>query len=165
MGTGSQIIYQWQTKKGTGLWEDMDGNDGSILQYIPGNDDNGRMFRLKISNNCAYTVTASANLTVNPNPQPDLGSDIHFCETSSVTLGVPATFQTYSWSNGASGNEITVSESMTVALTVTDDKGCAGFDDVVLTADPLIPDFNLGEDVRVCMGETVNLVAPALFDS
>jgi len=83
LGTGSQIVYQWETKLSGEQWLNIDGEDQSLLSFIPGIEDNDRSFRLKISNNCAYTVTASASLIVNANPQPEV-------EVPALTHAVPA---------------------------------------------------------------------------
>ena len=80
-------------------------------------------------NDCVASDTLQ--LTVNPNPTPDLGHDTTFCEGSPYTLS-SGMFASYSWSSGETSMDISVSNSDTYCLTVTSTEGCEGTDCVAL---------------------------------
>jgi hypothetical protein len=63
---------------------------------------------------------------VNPLPTPTIYANgpTTFCQGDSVNLST-GTFVSYSWSNGSTSNNITVSNSGTYAVTVTDNNGCS----------------------------------------
>ena len=165
LGNGSQIVYQWETKTPNGLWEVLEGEILSTLIYIPITEDDGRLFRLKISNNCAYTVTASANLTVNAKPQPDLGPDISICEGSSYDFQASESYASYLWSTGYELSTLTVNESGSYTLLVSNNNSCEGSDTVYLNVDPALPEFDLGENIKLCSGETANIGVSLTFDN
>ena len=165
LGTGTNIVYQWESKIGTGLWTEIEGENASVLAIVPGIEDDGRSYRLKISNSCAYTVTASATVTVHPNPEPDLGDDIHICSGTSAVLGTSESYTSYVWNTAEETSEIHVEETGTYSVTVSSADGCTGSDEITVTVDPQLPEVNLGEDIVVCQGETVNLSVPDGYDS
>lgn len=91
------------------------------------------------------------NVTVNPSPVVDLGSDIDLCDGESVTLDAGSGFFDYLWSNGSANQTINVSQQGTYTVTVTDLLGCSAFDEINITVNPL-PVVNLGPDFNLCPG-------------
>nr|MBP8967600.1 hypothetical protein [Paludibacteraceae bacterium] len=81
--------------------------------------------------------TAILNLTIEPQPAPNLGPDLTLCENQYVTLDAGYNPQwSYLWSTGDTTPTITVSTSGTYYVNVTSPNGCLGFDEVVITFMP-----------------------------
>jgi len=81
--------------------------------------------------------TATINITIEPQPSPNLGPDRTVCENQTVVLDAGFNPQwTYLWSTGATTSSIAVSNSGTYGVTVTSPNGCTGSDTVVLSILP-----------------------------
>jgi len=81
--------------------------------------------------------TATVNITIEPQPSPNLGPDRTVCENQTVILDAGFNPQwTYLWSTGATTSSIAVSNSGTYGVTVTSPNGCTGSDTVVLSILP-----------------------------
>lgn len=103
---------------------------------------------------CAFSDTVVVTVS---DPQVDLGDDISLCTGESAVLDASWPNATYAWSTGAISSSITVSTSDTYSVVVSLD-GCSVTDDVlvnVLSATSL----DLGADVDLCEGESVELIA------
>lgn len=59
-------------------------------------------------------------------PSPTISGDLSICEGESTDLVVNGSYQTYEWSDGTDNFELTVDETDTYSVTVTDDDGCEG---------------------------------------
>lgn len=99
-------------------------------------------------------------VTIVPNPTPTISSSegLVLCEGSSGTLlTLDQTFQSQIWSTGATSSSITVTNSGTYGVTVTDNNGCTGNGFITIVRQ----DFNLETlgASAVCLGSTVTLVA------
>ena len=87
----------------------------------------------------------------------NLGEDITLCENQTAELSAGITGATYSWSNGASSEVVSVSAPGQYAVTVTT-PGCgAGSDTVNVSLSTL--SLDAGEDQAVCTGTPVDLQA------
>jgi gliding motility-associated-like protein len=87
----------------------------------------------------------------------NLGEDITLCENQTVELSAGITGATYSWSNGAVTDAISVSAPGQYAVAVTT-PGCgAGSDTVNVSLSTL--SLDAGEDQAVCTGTPVDLQA------
>lgn len=62
----------------------------------------------------------------------DLGPDITKCRNETVLLDA-GEFESYLWSNGATGRTIMVSEAGTYQVTVADGNGCASHDEITVS--------------------------------
>jgi hypothetical protein len=97
-------------------------------------------------------------------PEIDLGDDISACEGVPALLDAGDGYATYIWSNGQSGQSITVSQAGTYWVEVTNDFGCSARDTVEFSINPL-PVISLGEDQNLCEGTSVMLSAGIGFAS
>ena len=59
-------------------------------------------------------------------PEPEITGDFAICEGETTDLVVDGIYVTYEWSNSETDFEITVDETDTYTVTVTDDNGCEG---------------------------------------
>ncbi len=100
--------------------------------------------------------TATKNIVVDPLPAINLNDTI-YCGTTLV-LGAGNPGSTYLWSTGATTQTIVLTSNDTVDVTVTTSHNCISSDTAIATFFPA-PTIDLGEDVDVCQGSSVQLVA------
>ncbi len=92
-----------------------------------------------------------------------LGNDTTLCQFNCVTLTAPfAEGNTYLWSNDSTTQSITICPEVTTSYWVqlTTIGGCIASDTLVVNVLPA-PEFDLGNDVFACIGDTLTLIAPA----
>ncbi|MBL7785320.1 MAG: gliding motility-associated C-terminal domain-containing protein [Chitinophagales bacterium] len=125
--------------------------------YTWSTGDNTAQLSVPNGNNGVYTVTvsaatcstqASANVQFITTTNVDLGSDQQICYNNSATLDAGVA-DSYTWSTGATTPQISVTQSGTYTVTVSN-SACTATDDVVVTVVPATPiDFNVS-DPNVC---------------
>lgn len=107
---------------------------------------------LSVEDTCGGINTECKNISVCPSVIPvSLGSDVTAC--GSTVLNLPG-FSTYTWSNGASTPQVTIANSGSYSVVVTDANGCSGTDTVNVTINPL-PPVSLGNDIVQCGGPVI----------
>lgn len=90
---------------------------------------------------CTDTIDIEIDQVSNP-PQPQLTASgpLEFCAGGSVTLSGPEGYAGYTWNSGSVGRDITIYESGTFVLSVTDFIGCSSSSNslqVVVNPDPV----------------------------
>nr|WP_294858143.1 gliding motility-associated C-terminal domain-containing protein [uncultured Fluviicola sp.] len=106
------------------------------------------------ANGCAANSTIQ--VTVNPNPPINAGTDQAVCIGGAVVLSGSGV-QSYTWNNGVSnGVSFTPASTQTYTVTGIDANGCQGSDQVVVTVNPL-PAVDAGAVQTVCQGTSVTL--------
>ena len=135
--------YSWST-----------GQSGSTITVIP-------------SETTEYTVTVDVNgcmdtddvmITVFDAPTVDAGPDEEICFGDDITLIAFGSGGSYEWSNGQTGDEITVSPTSATTYTVTlTDNGCEATDEVEV--DVITVQASAGPNQFLCEGESVTLTA------
>jgi len=136
-------------------------------QYTWSTGQNGPNISVSPSSTTTYTVTVTINgcsdsddveVIVEPAPTVDAGPSVTICPGESVTLTATGSGGTYQWSNGGSGDEITVSPNVTTTYTVTlTDNGCQATDQVEVEVTNV--NANVSSDQTICEGESVQLTA------
>lgn len=145
---------------------------GVSYTYSWSNNVSGASQSVTPAANTTYTITVTDNngcsdtddvaVSVNALPVASAGADDAICEGASAQLtgsGQSGTAPyTYSWSNGVSGANQTVTPATTTTytLTVTDVNSCAGTDNVTITVNQK-PTADAGTDVAVCNGASATL--------
>ncbi len=138
-------------------------NTGATTQSITVS--NSGIFSVSVTNANGCTGTSSPiQVTVNTPPTATITpiGPTTFCEGGSVQL-IASTGGSYSWSNGATTQSITVSTGGNYAVTVTDASGCSTLSaPVTVTVNPL-PNATItaGGPTNICAGSTVTLTASA----
>ncbi len=128
-------------------------------------NDDGDLFRCRVSNECESGIHSNdATLTVLPLPSVSLGADVHVCTGESTILDPGSGYHAYSWNTGPSSRTIEVSQAGTYTVTVSDENGCENSDDIQVFLDPNIDPIDLGEDVDICLGESVVLYPGSDYD-
>ena len=117
-------------------------------------------------NGCVGT-SSDVTVIVNqlPNPTITANGDLDFCDGGEVTLSTQD-FVTYQWSTGAISQNITVDQSGTYTVTVTDSTGCAAASavaDVTAYSNPT-PTISITGPQQFCFGDSVVLTATAGYN-
>jgi gliding motility-associated-like protein len=102
--------------------------------------------------------TAQIKIVVKDLPVVNLGNDTTICATAFVDLDAKNPGLNYAWNTGASSQKIKVTETGTYSVTVTDEIGCLGSDEIQITVNPM-PVVNLGKDTAFCKGASHTLKA------
>ncbi len=87
----------------------------------------------------------------------DLGADLVICPEETVELKPSGYYAGYLWSDGSTGSAISVSDSGVYSLTVFDEFGCQGRDDVRVDVSPLIDAEIIASETELCKGDTLRL--------
>lgn len=114
------------------------------------------------SSGCVGT-SADVIVSVNPLPDPTIVADdtLDFCLGGTVNLSTLLEYESYSWSTGAISQSITVTESGTYIVTVTDSLGCAAASaqaDVTVYQPPVVTVTTTGP-TQFCFGDSVLLTS------
>lgn len=115
------------------------------------------------NNGCTGT-SSDVTVIVNQPPTPVIMADdtVNFCLGGEVTLST-GDYVSYQWSTGAIAQSITVDESGTYTVTVTDSAGCAAASDSidVTVYDPPSPIYiSITGPQQFCFGDSTVLTAP-----
>ncbi|MBK7886722.1 MAG: PKD domain-containing protein [Bacteroidetes bacterium] len=107
---------------------------------------------LTVTDTCGGQHTKCESISVCPALLPvSLGSDVTAC--ASTVISLPG-YSTYTWSNGATTAQITVTTGGDYSVVVTDAAGCSGTDTISVTINPL-PVVGLGNDISQCGGSAL----------
>jgi PKD repeat protein len=118
------------------------------------------------SNGCVGS-SDTASVTILPLPKPKLVAkgSTSICPASTLQIDAPSGFSSYLWSNGATTQSITVSDSGRYSVIVTNSNGCIGNSDTITVKvlPPPSPKLSANGSTSLCAGTTVQLSAPAGF--
>ena len=142
-GSGNASTYSW---------------DNGVVNNVP----------FVVNSTTTYTVTATdingcantdqVTVTAISSPQVDAGQAQSICIGSSVTLNATGA-STLNWNNGVTnGVAFNPTVSQYYSVSSTNSNGCTGTDSVLVIVNPL-PNVNAGQDVNVCTGFSVTLLA------
>lgn len=131
------------------LWSN-DANSSSITVTEGGN------YSVIVTNSEGCTAMDEVTVVENSNPSPTIEGNLEICEGETTTLSVAQTFNDYDWSSGETGSEITVSESDTYTVIVTDSNGCTGTAEVTVAVNDL-PQISIEGENSFCEGESIAL--------
>jgi trimeric autotransporter adhesin len=154
--SGSAGTLQWQSAStSAGPWTDIPGATSPSYSPVV---NTSTCFRVVVSG-CGTPVTSNiVCVTINSLLTVNAGADVAIC-AGQTTILTGSGASTYSWNNGlGTGNGFSVSPTSTTTYVVsgTDDNGCVGTDELVVTINPL-PVVNAGDDQTVCEGIAVTL--------
>ena len=106
--------------------------------------------------------SASVTVSTTPNPTPMILGNAQFCEGASTTLQGSPGYNSYTWSTGSSGANLSVNAAGTYILTVTDANGCQGSASLDVQALPN-PLPSISGNLEFCSGSATQLSAPPGF--
>ncbi len=137
-------------------WESVIWNTGETTESIIVDIEGDYTVTVTDINGCvgSSTVTVVEQEELMPTMT---GED--FCDGETITVRVPGVYATYQWESGETTGAITVSESGTYAVTVTDAFGCSGNTSITVVEHP-IPDIEIIGELEICSGESTLLTGP-----
>ena len=123
-------------------------------------------YTLTVSNgpNCSTTETVSVTVDDQPTLNVTFDEpDLNLCAGENVVLTAQPGFSSYSWSNGATGQSITVSQNLQVSVSASGGAGCdASSETLVITVDPVFSIDILPEGPHnICADSILVLTAEA----
>ncbi|MEX2484928.1 MAG: gliding motility-associated C-terminal domain-containing protein, partial [Brumimicrobium sp.] len=144
-GSGTATNYTWDNgvTDGVGFTQ----SPGTVTYTVTGESSAG----------CA--ATDEVDVTVNPSPTIDAGSNQELCDGDNVTLTGSGNADTYTWDNGVTDGVDFTPPLGTTTYTVTGENtatGCTATDDVDITVNEL-PTVDAGADQSICEGEEIIL--------
>ncbi|MEO5906935.1 MAG: gliding motility-associated C-terminal domain-containing protein, partial [Saprospiraceae bacterium] len=115
---------------------------------------------LIISNDCGTATDTMIIIENNNGPQVNLGQDILACEGDVVTLSSDISGVNYLWQDGSTLPDFSTTSSGTFILQVSNSCG-QDKDTVVVNINGSVPTPDLGPDLSLCDGATVQLISLA----
>ncbi|MBL0073290.1 MAG: choice-of-anchor L domain-containing protein [Bacteroidetes bacterium] len=97
-------------------------NNGSVTQTI--NVSSAGNYAVTVTSNAGCTGTTSSTMVINPLPTPAITGVTTICQGTTTILDAGAGYNNYLWSNGATGQTLTLGVAGPVTVTVTDANGC-----------------------------------------
>ncbi|WP_200859830.1 Ig-like domain-containing protein, partial [Winogradskyella psychrotolerans] len=139
------LTYLWNT-----------GDSGSELIINPTIT---TTYTVTVEDEYGYTKDDSVTVFVNESPNITVGDDVFIMIGDSTTLTANGG-NNFVWSTGETTNEISVSPDVTTTYIVTgfSENGCQNTAEVTVTVVEVL-NANAGEDVSICLGESVTLNA------
>ena len=138
--------YQWSNG----------GTTNSIKVSLPG------IYWCDATNHDGCVYRDSVFIDGKPSPRVSLGNDTTICESTTLLLDATGAGDGYRWQNNSTASTCAVKDSGMYYVTVTKD-GCAGTDTINVSLHHL-PRPDLGNDIRICSGESV-VLNPGVTDA
>ncbi len=158
--TGSGLSYQWQwSSDGSSLGGNA--SESTATQRCLKTSNDFYYFRVRVRNSGGCEVFSNWVKLTKSNPEiiAAKSNDLS-CNQSSATLTANTSGGTVQWSNGQSGNSITVSSPGTYTATVTASNGCTASSSVTVSGDTNLPLISLSKSGDIsCEQTTVTLTA------
>lgn len=163
-GTGAQL----NGSGGVGYqWSPATGLSSATIENPIASPATTTNYTLTVTNAAGCVSAPSAAIAVTVYQQPaapviTASGPITFCQGGSVQLSAPAA-SVYLWSNGATTQSITVTQSGTFTVRITDANGCtspnSAATNVVVNVLPAVPTITASGPLTFCDGFSVNLTS------
>jgi len=136
------------------LWSN--GKTSSSITVIP--QSVKETYNVTATNLYGCSASGSINVNILESIELDLGDDIALCVGENLTLNA-GNADSYSWSTGASSQNITIQNPTTGYIYSTITVGqCTASDSIYITVNE-VPTVDLGEDIVACQGDKIILSA------
>jgi gliding motility-associated-like protein len=113
------------------------------------------LYWVEITSEQGCKKTDSLMVSYKPYPVVNLGTDQLLCKGKTLQLDAGNAGSNFLWQDGSKGQQFTVVETGNYRVTVNLN-GCSASDDMVVT-EALPPQFSLGPDLELCIGEQAEL--------
>jgi gliding motility-associated-like protein len=160
-GISGSTFYEWTSPNG-GLAYLSNPFVLNPTVTIPQGINGSFTYNLTITDG-SCTEQLSITVTADGVPPLNITGDSQFCPGESATLTVtPGNLSSYTWSNGASGSTITVTQAGTYTVTASNASGCTATAAFTVTELPA-PTVDITGDLEICPGESTTLTASGGF--
>lgn len=119
-------------------------------------------YELTVANDLGCTASTSFDVAEVPAAEPDIIMPPGICPDGDATLATAQSWATYLWSDGSTGETLTVDSVGTYALTVTDDFGCPYVQQTDLPG-LIAPQPEIVGDTTFCFGDSSLLAVTQPF--
>ena len=132
---------------------------GQTTSAIVVNPTTSTVYSLLVTDVNGCSISATAQVTVNPNPSPVISGNNALCTGDATTLTASGGVS-YSWNTGATSSSVVVAPvvSTNYMVIVTNASGCTGASTIIVTVSPP-PTANISGNDIICFGDNVNLTA------
>ncbi|OQX80171.1 MAG: hypothetical protein B6D61_02385, partial [Bacteroidetes bacterium 4484_249] len=145
--------YQWY-KDGAILT----GETNNFILFNPAEVSQSGAYYCVLTNVVGSINTNIANVIVMNYPTPEISGNTNICEGESTILDAGPGYSSYLWQDGSDTQTITVTEEGVYSVTVTNNAGCEGSDEVSVIVSPLPETPAITADVtELCEGETATI--------
>jgi len=153
--SGSSEVLSLPESYAAYLWTDMSNADTLLINAAGA-------FAVTVTDTFGCQGTATLNISAFPDPAIAISGDVDFCENETTLLTATPGFQNYLWTDGSTGQTLSVDAAGNQGVTATDSNGCIATANVLTTIFPL-PVLNLNTQAGFCTGSAVTLDAGAGF--
>ncbi|MBK9013690.1 MAG: hypothetical protein IPM82_06160 [Saprospiraceae bacterium] len=119
------------------------------------------IYSVTVTDGNGCTASASQNLLIGTSLLPAIVSDAVGC-SSTASLDAGPGYTSYLWSNGSTGQNISVNAPGTYAVTVSDGSGCTG-EDALTVGIPTPPQVAITGAGSICTGSSTAFSVPNVF--
>ncbi|MBR5984100.1 MAG: T9SS type A sorting domain-containing protein [Bacteroidales bacterium] len=117
----------------------------------------GGTYTVVVTNGAGCTATASAMVTVNESPLPQISGNLSICEGASTMLSVSGG-DSYVWSNGSTSAGINVTSSGNYSVIASNSNGCTASASATVNVMEN-PTVTISGEPSICVGGATTLVA------
>ena len=136
---------------------------GTSYQWSDGSTDasisvtTGGTYTVVVTNGAGCTATASAMVTVNESPSPQINGTLSICEGESTTLSVTGG-DSFVWSNGSTSANINVTSSGNYSVIASNSNGCTASASAIVNVMEN-PTVTISGEPSMCVGSATYLTA------
>lgn len=123
---------------------------------------NAGTYTVTVSDASGCTGTAEQTVTIPANPQASISGPLDLCPAEQGQLLANAGLAQYDWTGGLTGQIVSVSQTGTYILTVTDFNGCTATSEHVIVPSPNLQTMVSGP-LQICIGGTGTLSVSGTF--
>ncbi len=138
------------------------GNPGSSFEWSTGeqsqaiNAINSGIYQVKVTNSGGCSTIKQVKVDLYQNKPINLPETMEGCEFVRIDAGEG--FDRYEWDHGSVARIVRLESSGNYHITAYTTEGCVSEKDIQVTVNP-IPYFSLGNDQKVCFGQSVYLTS------
>ncbi|MEO8148100.1 MAG: T9SS type A sorting domain-containing protein [Bacteroidia bacterium] len=143
-------------------------SNGATIQTVSINQTGNYSVIVTNANNCSAT-SAATSVTVNPLPTANITANgaTTFCAGNNIMLDAGAGFNSYSWSNGATTQTISINQTGSYSVIITNANNCSASSAATSVTVNTLPIATITPNgtTTFCLGNNVMLDAGAGFNS
>lgn len=148
LGTPTQFSAIGATSQDTIMWDLGDGNTSTLLNPIHNYSTTGTYdITLTINSLCNFTTLFSDEITVDVEPNLELGDDFFICQDETSIITAISNANEFLWQDNSTNNSITISSGGTYSV-IASNGDCNITDAIIVTQDPFSSE--IGNDTTLC---------------